>query len=1321
MRVLLTLIFVLLSFLSEGALAQNYSNNGNETITDNYTGLTWMQCSVGQTWDGSTCSGTATTHPWDQANALTADYAGYSDWRLPTLQELQSIVDYTTYDPAIDVTSFPGTLPSGYWSSSQSQDPDTTQYALSVFFKNGNHGNANMLYGRYVRLVRGGHFFGSLMDNGDGTVTDKNTELTWMQCSVGQTWDGSTCSGTATTHQWDQATALATDYAGHSDWRLPTLQELQSIVDYTTWYPAIDTTSFPGTLPSGYWSSSLQASNLSIVWVTSFHSGYDLGHDKLGNLYVRLLRGGQVLNLGPTASAGSDQDIDEQTRVTLSGSGSDSDGTIASYSWSQSAGPTVTINSSSSAAATFTAPAALIPTDLIFSLTVTDNEGGDGSDSVIITVNPINTLPTASAGSDQDIDEQTGVTLSGSGSDSDGSIASYSWSQSAGPTVTINSSSSAAATFTAPAALIPTDLIFSLTVTDNEGGDGSGSVTITVTPINTLPTASAGSDQDIDEQTGVTLSGSGSDSDGTIASYSWSQSAGPTVTISSSSSATATFTAPVVLIPTDLTFSLTVTDNEGGSGSDSVTITVNPINTLPTASAGSDQDIDEQTGVTLSGSGSDSDGTIASYSWSQSAGPTVTINSSSNVTASFTAPDVSTATTLIFTLTVTDNEGGSGSDSLIITVNPINTLPTASAGSDQDIDEQTGVTLSGSGSDSDGTIASYSWSQSAGPTVTINSSSNVTASFTAPDVSTATTLTFTLIVTDNEGGSGSDSVTITVNPINTLPTASAGNDQDIDEQTGVTLSGSGSDNDGTIVSYSWSQSAGPTVTLNSSSSAIATFTVPAVLISTDLTFSLTVTDNEGGSGSDSVTITVSTLNRVPVGVETTLTTEEESTISGQVSATDPDGGPITYSLASLPSNGTASVSINGSFTYTPTTNFNGADSFTVRAEDERRSYTNLTVSIGVISLNDPPAISSNQKATAQDGASITLTSSQLRATDPEGDNIHYHLTAEPTNGMLTLNGVPVGKGGQFSQEDINQGRVTYNHDSAGTTTDSFSFQLEDELGDVTPGTHIFSFTIEVVNSAPIAVSDNWNTDEDTSINTTLQGSDEDGDTITYELVSGSSLGKIELLDNTTGTVLFTPDSNASGQSSFLYRLFDGVKYSDTARITVTVNPVNDAPVVEESMLSTFRETAMEGTLVASDLDQDSLTFSLGSYPARGIVQLTESSGAFTYTPLAGLDGPDSFTFQVSDGRLTSNLATVTIEVAGDPSLPPVANALSFSLLEDEKLNDQLIGSDSEDDQLSYKIIEPPLHGWVQVTNAGTGSFRYTPHSNYGSSAQFVGS
>jgi hypothetical protein len=1227
MRVLLTLIFVLLSFLSEGALAQNYSNNGNETITDNYTGLTWMQCSVGQTWDGSTCSGTATTHPWDQANALTADYAGYSDWRLPTLQELQSIVDYTTYDPAIDVTSFPGTLPSGYWSSSQSQDPDTTQYALSVFFKNGNHGNANMLYGRYVRLVRGGHFFGSLMDNGDGTVTDKNTELTWMQCSVGQTWDGSTCSGTATTHQWDQATALATDYAGHSDWRLPTLQELQSIVDYTTWYPAIDTTSFPGTLPSGYWSSSLQASNLSIVWVTSFHSGYDLGHDKLGNLYVRLLRGGQVLNLGPTASAGDDQDIDEQTGVTLSGSGSDSDGSIASYSWSQSAGPTVTLNSSSSAAATFTAPAVLIPTDLTFSLTVTDNEGGDGSDSVIITVNPINTLPTASAGSDQDIDEQTGVTLSGSGSDSDGSIASYSWSQSAGPTVTI----------------------------------------------------------------------------------------------SSSSSATATFTAPVVLIPTDLTFSLTVTDNEGGSGSDSVTITVNPINTLPTASAGSDQDIDEQTGVTLSGSGSDSDGTIASYSWSQSAGPTVTINSSSNVTASFTAPDVSTATTLIFTLTVTDNEGGSGSDSLIITVNPINTLPTASAGSDQDIDEQTGVTLSGSGSDSDGTIASYSWSQSAGPTVTINSSSNVTASFTAPDVSTATTLTFTLIVTDNEGGSGSDSVTITVNPINTLPTASAGNDQDIDEQTGVTLSGSGSDNDGTIVSYSWSQSAGPTVTLNSSSSAIATFTVPAVLISTDLTFSLTVTDNEGGSGSDSVTITVSTLNRVPVGVETTLTTEEESTISGQVSATDPDGGPITYSLASLPSNGTASVSINGSFTYTPTTNFNGADSFTVRAEDERRSYTNLTVSIGVISLNDPPAISSNQKATAQDGASITLTSSQLRATDPEGDNIHYHLTAEPTNGMLTLNGVPVGKGGQFSQEDINQGRVTYNHDSAGTTTDSFSFQLEDELGDVTPGTHIFSFTIEVVNSAPIAVSDNWNTDEDTSINTTLQGSDEDGDTITYELVSGSSLGKIELLDNTTGTVLFTPDSNASGQSSFLYRLFDGVKYSDTARITVTVNPVNDAPVVEESMLSTFRETAMEGTLVASDLDQDSLTFSLGSYPARGIVQLTESSGAFTYTPLAGLDGPDSFTFQVSDGRLTSNLATVTIEVAGDPSLPPVANALSFSLLEDEKLNDQLIGSDSEDDQLSYKIIEPPLHGWVQVTNAGTGSFRYTPHSNYGSSAQFVGS
>ena len=111
MRVLLTLIFVLLSFLSEGALAQNYSNNGNETITDNYTGLTWMQCSVGQTWDGSTCSGTATTHPWDQANALTADYAGYSDWRLPTLQELQSIVDTRPMTQRLMSPHSPGRYP----------------------------------------------------------------------------------------------------------------------------------------------------------------------------------------------------------------------------------------------------------------------------------------------------------------------------------------------------------------------------------------------------------------------------------------------------------------------------------------------------------------------------------------------------------------------------------------------------------------------------------------------------------------------------------------------------------------------------------------------------------------------------------------------------------------------------------------------------------------------------------------------------------------------------------------------------------------------------------------------------------------------------------------------------------------------------------------------------------------------------------------------------------------------------------------------------------------------------------------------------------
>ena len=285
-----------------------YSDNGDGTVTDSYTGFTWMRCSMGQTWDSGTssCTGTAGSYTWDQAMALTSNFAGHNDWRLPTIQELQSIVDYSTFDSAIDHSVFPNAPASFVWSSSP--DAYDSNIAWKVYFYHGHVDKYHKTNGSGVRLVRGGQFFGFLQAHQDGTVSDNNTGLTWMRCSMGQTWDSgsSSCTGTAGSYTWDQAMALTSDFAGHHDWRLPTIQELQSIVDYSTFSPAIDSGVFPNTptssvTSSAVWSSSPDAIGSNNAWSVYFFYGSVSYDNKTGSNHVRLVRSGQSVSL-PTIS-----------------------------------------------------------------------------------------------------------------------------------------------------------------------------------------------------------------------------------------------------------------------------------------------------------------------------------------------------------------------------------------------------------------------------------------------------------------------------------------------------------------------------------------------------------------------------------------------------------------------------------------------------------------------------------------------------------------------------------------------------------------------------------------------------------------------------------------------------------------------------------------------------------------------------------------------------------------------------------------------------------------------------------------------------------
>ena len=249
------------------------------SVIDKKTGLEW------QYKDGNT------PRAWDDAvsycSGLSLGSGDLTDWRLPEVFELQSIVKYGASSPAINTTEFASSVnDASYWSASS-----YASHSVSAWFVDFSDGSisadfkAKIPASNYVRCVRGGsNHYPLLMDNGDGTVTDLATGLMWQQT------DDNTARALsdANTH----CTSLS--LAGKNDWRLPNIKELASIVDYRQppggSNPVIDARVFPGAIASVYWSASSYASDPTNTWSVTFSSGHVVRAPSTNTLYVRCVR-----------------------------------------------------------------------------------------------------------------------------------------------------------------------------------------------------------------------------------------------------------------------------------------------------------------------------------------------------------------------------------------------------------------------------------------------------------------------------------------------------------------------------------------------------------------------------------------------------------------------------------------------------------------------------------------------------------------------------------------------------------------------------------------------------------------------------------------------------------------------------------------------------------------------------------------------------------------------------------------------------------------------------------------------------------------------
>jgi hypothetical protein len=254
------------SFAQDGSYTYNpmgFTDNGDDgTVTDDNTGLIWqkLQDNTPYNWYQATGTYHATYNSTSQNVCSALSLAGHSDWRLPSKKELITLVDYSVGypGPMINTAYFPGTKSDSYWTSPTYAG--YTSNAWAVYFDQGGVGFTAKSSNHFVRCVRGAQIPQSLIDNGNGTVTDTRTGLLWQQGEAPASMD------------WGAALSYCEGLplGNRTDWRLPNVKELESLTDDSRYNPTLDKTFFPGVYSSRYWSSTTYVTVPGSAWAPDF-------------------------------------------------------------------------------------------------------------------------------------------------------------------------------------------------------------------------------------------------------------------------------------------------------------------------------------------------------------------------------------------------------------------------------------------------------------------------------------------------------------------------------------------------------------------------------------------------------------------------------------------------------------------------------------------------------------------------------------------------------------------------------------------------------------------------------------------------------------------------------------------------------------------------------------------------------------------------------------------------------------------------------------------------------------------------------------------
>ncbi len=950
-----------------------------------------------------------------------------------------------------------------------------------------------------------------------------------------------------------------------------------------------------------------------------------------------------------------------------------------------------------------------------YTVTITVSDGNGGTDTITVTVNitdvdeaPSNTAPVFTAGNSttRSIAENTGAGVdigsAVSATDADNDTLKYSLGGTDAAAFSIDSSSgqlrtSAALDYENKSSYTVTVIASDGTLTD------SITVTINVTNVNEAPVFADGNSttraiaENVPADINIGSVVAATDPEGSKLTYTLGGTDAASFSIDAATGQLRTSAALDYEKKNTYSVTIAVSDDNGGTDTITVAISVTDLDEVRSNNAPAFTEGDSTTRSIAENSTSgtnigavidakDADNNTLAYLLSGADASAFSIDSTTGQLKTSAPLDFETKAAYTVTVTVSD---GSGTDSITVTINvtDVNEAPVIADSADTtlSIAENTaaGVNIGGTFSATDpdgGDTLTYSLGGTDASAFSIDSSSGQLRTSTALDYERKTSYSVTITVSD---GSLTDTITVTINvtDVNEAPIISDSADTtlSIAENTaaGVNIDGTFSatdPDDGDTLTYSLGGTDASSFGINSSSGQLRTSA--ALDYESKSSYTVTVIASDGTlTDSITVTINVTNVNEAPVFADGNSTTRAiaenvpaDINIGSAVSATDPDGSKLTYTLGGTDA---ASFSIDGATGQLKTQaklNYETKTSYsvTITVSDGSRTDT-ITVTINVTNLDETPTNNapvftdgtSTTRSIAENSTSGTNIGAVIAATDVDNNTLAYLLSGDEASAFSI---------------DSTTGQLKTSAPLDFETKAAYTVTVTVVDGSLTD-TITVTINVTDVNEAPViadsadtTLSIAENTAAGMNIDGTFSATDpDDGDTLTYSLggTDASAFG----INSTSGQLRTSAALDYESKTSYSVTITvsDG-SLTDSISITISVTNVNEVPVFSDGV-STTRAIAenvpadinIGSVVAATDPEGSKLTYTLGgtdaaSFSIDGATGQLKTSAPLDFETKAAY----TVTVTVSDGSRTDSI-TVTINITDVNEAPVIADSADTTL------------------------------------------------------------